>query len=381
MQELFFLLLKAALFGETIDEEQKQRVTSECLLSLFKLARRHNLAHLICQALHQNGLLPEGEEIASAFVRERNVAIYRYGQLQYEYEQICRVLNEAGIAFLPLKGNVIRELYPEPWMRTSCDIDILIPEEKLSQSIELLQSKLGYSHEGTGNHNANLFAPSGMHLELHFRLSSERDKWHVVLEDIWSYAQPTESCRYELSQELFYFYHIAHMAGHFQYGGCGVRYFIDLYLLRKKYTYDEERLAKLFEGGGLTAFHRAVTTVMKCWFGNGERTELVTEVENFVLFADMYGDMPNRVALTMAKKGGRWKFLRYRIFLPYNRLKFQYPRLEKYPILYPFYQVKRWFRLLKKTNRRRSVEEFKETTFGDKEKQQRLAKLLQELDV
>ena len=62
-------------------------------------------------------------------------------------------------------------------------------------------------------------------------------------------------------------------------------------------------------------------------------------------------------------------------------MKFKYPRLQKWPILFPFYQVKRWFRLLKKDSRERSVRELKETTHGDVEKQERVAKLLKDLDL
>ena len=34
------------------------------------------------------------------------------------------------------------------------------------------------------------------------------------------------------------------------------------------------------------------------------------------------------------------------MILPYQKLKKIYPRLEKYPILYPFYQIKRWCRFI-----------------------------------
>ena len=39
-------------------------------------------------------------------------------------------IKKVQIPFLPLKGSVIRQYYPEPWMRTSCDIDILVDFEK-----------------------------------------------------------------------------------------------------------------------------------------------------------------------------------------------------------------------------------------------------------
>lgn len=378
IEKAFFALLCFEINGEELEDELNNLITPEILPALFKLAKRHDLAHLIGDALDKNGLLEEGSEAQKRFLRERNMAVYRYEQIQYEFEQICDALVKAEIAFIPLKGSVIRPLYPEPWMRTSCDIDILVKEENLSAAIEALGQRLNYRYESTGNHDAHLFAESGVHLELHYKLNPNDEQWNAVLTDIWEHVQNAETYHCFLTQEMFYFYHVAHMAGHFKVGGCGVRSFIDLYLLRQHNRYNQETLSELLNKGGLTAFNNAMCAVSKCWFENGEKTDLVKAIENYVLYAGMYGDMKNRVAVAKAKKGGG-KLLWSRIFMPYKSLKYQYPKLQKWPILYPFYTIKRWLNLLKKDSRERSLKEWKETTSGDAEKQQRIAKLLEEL--
>ena len=233
----------------------------------------------------------------------------------------------------------------------------------------------------TGSHDVDLFAENGVHLELHYKLASSRDVWRNILEKVWDYTENYTGYRYLLTQEMFYFYHIAHMAGHFRVGGCGVRSFLDLYLMRKYNQYDERILAGLLKEGGLASFNNAVVKVADCWFGGGERTELVVEIESYVLYAGMYGDMQNRVAVAKIENGGKWKFLFFRIFLPYEKLKFQYPKLQKWPILYPFYVVKRWFKLLRKDSRKKSLKELKEATQGDTKKQEFIAKLLKDLDL
>ena len=136
IEKAFFALLCFEINGEELEDELNNLITPEILPALFKLAKRHDLAHLIGDALDKNGLLEEGSEAQKRFLRERNMAVYRYEQIQHEFEQICDVLVKAEIAFIPLKGSVIRPLYPEPWMRTSCDIDILVKEENLSAAIE-----------------------------------------------------------------------------------------------------------------------------------------------------------------------------------------------------------------------------------------------------
>lgn len=380
IEKVFFALIRFE-FGAELSQEIKNLITIDLLQPLFKLSKRHDLAHLIGDALYKNRLLPENSEVKKRFLQERSMAVYRYEQIQYEFEQICSVLEEERIPFVPLKGSVIRNLYPQPWMRTSCDIDVLVKKKDLSLAIGGIVRNLNYTKKDTGSHDVDLFAENGVHLELHYKLASSRDVWRNILEKVWDYTENYTGYRYLLTQEMFYFYHIAHMAGHFRFGGCGVRSFLDLYLMRKYNQYDERILAGLLKEGGLASFNNAVVKVADCWFGGGERTELVVEIESYVLYAGMYGDMQNRVAVAKIENGGKWKFLFFRIFLPYEKLKFQYPKLQKWPILYPFYVVKRWFKLLRKDSRKKSLKELKEATQGDTKKQEFIAKLLKDLDL
>ena len=359
----------------------KMSADSDVLPLLFRLSKKHDLAHLIADALDKNGLLPDDTEAKKRFFQQRSMAVYRYEQQEYEFQQICAVFQQSKIPFIPLKGAVIRALYPQPWMRTSCDIDILVKEEDLPKAIDALTTKLNYQSGNKNNHDVSLFAESGVHLELHYKLGDSNQVWDGVLAKVWDYATAEEGVRFALTQEMFYFYHIAHMAGHFKCGGCGVRAFLDLFLLRKYLSYNADVLADLLQQGGLTAFNEAVCALSEYWFGSGEETPLTLQLNDFILNAGMYGDVKNRVEITKVKKGSRWKALSSRIFLPYNQLKFQYPVLQKHKILVPFYQVKRWFRLLNKDRRKQSVRELKMTMDEGEEKTERIAKLLKDLDL
>ena len=119
IEEAFFALIRFEIKGDELCDEIKNLITPDILPALFKISKRHDLAHLIGDALDRNGLLPDGSEARKRFLQERNMAVYRYEQQQYELEQICAVLEDAKIPFIPLKGSVIRQYYPEPWMRTS----------------------------------------------------------------------------------------------------------------------------------------------------------------------------------------------------------------------------------------------------------------------
>jgi len=104
-------------------------------------------------------------------------------------------------------------------------------------------------------------------------------------------------------------------------------------------------------------------------------------MQDYILYAGMYADTENRAAVQQAKKGGSIQYLWSRIFLPYEQLKLQYPTLEKYKILLPFYQVKRWCRLLFGKDSKNVSRELKANVYLQSDKKERIAKLLKDLEL
>ena len=108
-------------------------ITQEELNQLYILSKSQDMAHIVGAELEKQGILKSGDEVSEKFRKQQMIAIFRYERINYELEEICRVLEEAQIPHMPLKGSVIRKYYPEPWMRTSCDIDILVHESDLKK--------------------------------------------------------------------------------------------------------------------------------------------------------------------------------------------------------------------------------------------------------
>ena len=113
------------------------------LSALYGVSKKHDIAHLVGDALIKNGLIEDGD-LKSQFQNQTLMAVCRYENLNYEFGRICEILEETRIPFIPLKGAVIRQYYPEPWMRTSCDIDILVHEEDLERAVKILKEKAQY---------------------------------------------------------------------------------------------------------------------------------------------------------------------------------------------------------------------------------------------
>ena len=122
------------------------------LAAVGRLAAKHDVVHFIALAVAQKALqipkekveLYQGKMLSTAVCMER---------LDYTYGQICQILQQAKVPFVPLKGAVIKNLYPQSWMRTRCDIDILVPPQHTEQAIRALQQQNGYTVEFKNYHD------------------------------------------------------------------------------------------------------------------------------------------------------------------------------------------------------------------------------------
>ena len=350
-EELLLALVRGVVCGQEISDTTVQACTPEMLEDVCALAGKHDLVHLVGQALSKKPAPPS--EALEKSKKSAMQAFMRYVQRNHEYVQVCTILEEAKIPYIPLKGTVLRDYYPEPWMRTSCDTDILVKEENLDAATALLVEKMGYRAGTKSDHDISLYGV-GTHLELHYDTIQERydvNGCREVLAQIWNHAVPKKegSCHLWLSDEMFYFYHMAHMAKHIAVGGCGVRTFLDIWIMNHKMPHDRQKRLDLLKNGGLLQFALAAEKLSECWFSNAEPDELDVAFSDYILRASLYGDKANRAALGQAKNGGKLKYLlTQRVFMPYEYLKDEYPVLKERKYLTPWYQMVRWGRMLRR---------------------------------
>lgn len=344
---VLFALLRSAISETKLTEAERAEYSPELLSDLLKISAKHDVDHLLVWGLQQNGLLSNEERSVEKRVLK---AVYRYERTRYEYESLCAALENAQIPFLPLKGSVIRSYYPKPWMRTSCDIDVLVHEENLQRATDYLTEHLGYRVDSTFTHDVSLFTQSGWHIELHYNLMEDEPikSSSNVLRNVWDYATKREDREYwyELSDAAFYFYHIAHMAKHFENGGCGIRPFIDLYVLNRRISFDAQARSGLLQKGDLVTFARQAKLLAEVWFEGAEHCTITRQMEHYILRGGVYGTIENHIAVQQHKRGGKIKYALSKIWLPYDTIKFYYPILEKHKWLLPFMEMRRWFRLI-----------------------------------
>lgn len=370
-------------------------ISARFLIEVYKLSKAHDVAHLVGDALNKSGVfenlpvdLDENERAAIAKVKEKFdelifTAVYRYENINYELERLKETLEEAEIPFIPLKGSVIRKYYPEPWLRTSCDIDILVKEADADKASKILAERLQYKINEKGQHDISLFSPSNIHVELHFKLMDIEFKQVSALSDIWSGGHITSVSGYEyrMSNELFLLYHIYHMAKHFVHGGCGIKPFIDLWVIQNKIGYEEEKAEELLKASDLLLFYNHAMELTNVWFEGKPHNSVMQEMEDYILQGGVYGTLEQQLAMSQNKKGGKFRHLLSKIFLSYEQMKVYYPSVKKCPILFPFYQVRRWCRILFCGGRKAAMNEIKVNQNITTEEQERAKKLLEELNL
>lgn len=377
---MLFALLRSAVRETKLKDEEKRSYSVDLLQDLMKISAKHDIAHLISFSLKQNDLLSlEEQDIEKSLFK----AVYRYESLNYEYQTLCNALEKAKISFIPLKGSVIRKYYLQEWMRTSCDIDILVHREDLDLAVSYLSKNLQYTEKGRGTHDVSLFSPSGIHVELHFDLVEEgrANSAINVLRSVWENVSLHENSEYwyEMSDAFFYFYHIAHMAKHFESGGCGIRPFIDLWILDNIKNADVSNRDKLLAQGGLLKFAEVSRTLSRVWLDGETANELSLQMQQFLLHGGVYGSADNRVALQQKKNGGQAGYLLSRIFIPYEKLKRYYPILDKHHWLTPLMQMRRWFMLLNPTVARMAKKELSVNANMKESKAEKMNKFLDDI--
>ncbi len=356
IEDILFTTLRSEIRAEELNADIFQDLTEDEYKQLYVLSQQHDLTHIVASALLRSISL-QNEEITSKFQKQIMLSLYRDGQKEYALDQLSNIFEEAKIPHIMLKGAIIRNLYPQTWMRTSCDIDILVPKGNVKTAIETL-CNAGYIRlKDCSTHDYNFMSPNKVHIELHYTLTQEEGQLTAsdkILDLVWeSYVILIDgyTYRYNIIPEVFLIYHLAHMACHLVHGGCGVRPFIDLWLIKKYMIIDDEKLYSLLNQAKLLQFYKIAVDLSAVWLENRQHGEATKRLEAFILNGGVYGTTSNAAKVRAASGIGKMRSFFHLMFLPKENLEVIYPNLKKYPVLFPFYQIKRWFRYFDKNKR------------------------------
>ncbi len=340
IQRLLLEILYAALNGTPWEPGDRALLTQDVLTTLYRLAKRHDLAHIVSQILHDSQV-PVDANLKKQLQSDAVMSVYRCEQLKFAGEEIGAIFEQAEIPYIPLKGSVIRPYYPLDSMRTSCDIDVLVHEDRLEQAIAALEEK-GYTRGKRRYHDVAMYSPNRIHLELHFHIREHRDNLDTVLQEAWNYAVCTQGQRYDFRKDFFTFHLYAHAAYHFLSGGCGLRTLMDFWVMEHRMDCPCTCAKELLQQAGIYRFAEEMSGLANRCFTEKDSEVVSDAVLQYIFQGGVYGSAENSSTVKKTETQSAAAYLVKRLFMPYESMTIAYPVLKRAPYLLPFCWMARW---------------------------------------
>lgn len=331
----------------------KKRAEAMDLDKLYDLCKWHTIRGTVFTALNSAGIQHEG------FSAAYNNAVRKNIILDSEREAITAEMEKQGIWYLPLKGAVLKELYPKMGMREMSDNDILYDKKRQNDLKEIMLAR-GYTAESVGKSYTDEYKkPPVLNMEMHTSLFlyGQNEKFFRYYEDMSRLMKPDEDSKYgrHFTDEDFYVYMTAHEYRHHNGGGTGIRSLVDCYVFMKAMEgkldrgYIEEQLNQL----GIADYEKERLALSMKLFSSAEEPVLTddeeAELEKYLAFGT-YGTVDNvgtnSVRKYIEKSGNKSKagFIRARLFPDLEFMKHHYPFFYKTKVLLPVGYVWRWIK-------------------------------------
>lgn len=317
------------------------RVSELDLGRLFTAADRHFLTCVAAMALERAGVRD------AAFTQAKGKAVRKVAAFELERAAVLEAMERAGIWHMPLKGCVLKDLYPQLGMRQMSDVDILYDVSRTAELCQIME-ELGYSTDKTFGltHEDHYYKPPIYNIEMHRSLfpQARGDVFWEYYRDVGTRLIGDEGKRFarHFSDEDFYVYMTAHAYKHYTGSGTGMRTILDTYIFCKRkgetlnWAYIAGELRKL----GMEAFESEIRNLALRLFDGESLTASEREMLDYYLFSGTYGTEENRVGNQLRSKG-RVGYLFSRAFLPFRSMRMLYPILDRLPVLLPLCWVLR----------------------------------------
>ena len=354
-QENLIYLLYCAVNGITPD---KARVQTMDLENLYKQAKFHKVRAAVCIALERAGVQHED------FHESKIKAIRKNIYLDMEKAAITAELENLGIWYMPLKGSILKDLYPENGMREMSDIDILFDEQFAEKVREIFEEK-GYTTTefGDGHHDTYQKEPI-LSFEMHTHLfgKGHSEVFNAYYDDTMRLMLHDEDNNfgYHFSDEDFYVFMTAHEYKHYSDCGTGIRSLLDCYVFVKNkgdmldWDYITEQCRQL----EISEFEQERRQLAMKTFSSDKLPKLSEseqEMLTYYLMAGAYGSMDSMISSRIKKTGskgllGKIKYVWNRLFPPIENMRQFYPEFFENKLLLPllpFYRLSRIFTVQK----------------------------------
>ena len=323
-----------------------ERVKDMDLEKLHDIAKFHTVTAAVCIALERAGIKND------QFYEDKKKAIRKNIYLDTERQIIFNKFECQKIWYMPLKGAVLKEIYPENGMRQMADNDVLYDKNK-QKLVKAIMLESGYTAESVGksHHDVYLKLPV-LNFELHTELfnSNHTESLFKYYKNIKDRLIKDEDSQYgyHMSDDDFYVYITAHEWKHFNNYGTGLRSLLDcyMYINQKHDILNMEYIIRQCKQLGISDFESKRRSLKV--FSSYEYPELndkEAEMLMFYLTAGTYGTLQNGIKKQL-KDQSKFSFWIHSIFIPHKQMIHSVPFTSKSKLLYPIGVVWRCIRVL-----------------------------------
>ena len=285
----------------------KKRIDLIDMEHLYKAADKHNLCSIVGYALESAGVFDH------TFIQVKAKAIRKVTVMEIDKEILFERFEQEGIWYMPLKGTIIKDLYPSVGMRQMSDYDILF-DSKYQEKVRDIFYEMGYysEHFGHGKHDVYYKQPVSnfeMHTAL-FGLSSPKELYEYYSSIMHRLIKDNENqYGYHFCSNDLYIYIIAHEYHHYCTGGTGLRSLLDTYVILQKLgdEIDSDYVQTQTDKLRITDFEQKNKQLALDLFSGKELTEEERDMLEYIIFSGTYGNIQNIVTNNVTKYGGGGK--------------------------------------------------------------------------
>ena len=275
-------MLRLCVFALTGRGGEMVDISAVSLAGVYKISAYNGLASLVSEGIDKLGIerTEENAPVLDAFAQARAMSVRKNILLDTERAALISHLEENGIWYMPLKGVILKDMYPKLGLRQMSDNDILF-DGAFREHIRDYFVSQGYSieHYDEGFHDVYHKQPIfnyEMHVELYGESWVELQTYYKNVKDRLI-KDEDDGSGYHFTDEDFYIFLALHAYKHFALSeSIGARHLVDIFVyLSKKpnldFSYIETELNKL----DVWKFDRECRELVNEIFGN---------IENFDIF-------------------------------------------------------------------------------------------------
>lgn len=341
-------LLKSGICGE------KAEINPDVdLRETFAFCKMQKLLPLIDKGIKNSGI-----EISEKLLQAIEQPLLSYFVIDQAQTSAFAAISEAFekncIKYMPLKGTVIKQLYPESYLRPMGDIDILV-DLSMEKTIAEIMSSLGFRFLKESAHEL-IYSNGMVMVELHKCLIPPYNKdYYAYFGDGWTRANSKTGNTYlhTMSDDDNFIYMFVHFAKHYRDGGIGIIHMVDFYVYRLAFNLNEEYIRTELKKLKLLDFYDNIISTLNVWFFDGGQTQITDFITRRMFSNGEFGTKETQaVAGTIKEAAGENKkatpagnFWRT-VFPSAEKMQYSYPVLKKHKCLLPVMWCARGIKIL-----------------------------------